>query len=94
MKKLNKKHKIMILVSIIILLILIAVIIGTNIIRNQTTSEEYNVANGSSSNENLLPEYIKAGITLGGVTGTLEDLDTFDATAEPDDILEGKTANE
>ena len=92
MKKLNKKHKIMILVSIIILLILIAVIIGTNIIRNQITSEEYNVANGSSSNGNLLPEYIKAGITLGGVTGTLEDLDTSDATATAEDILWGKIA--
>ena len=92
MKKLNKKHKIMILVSIIILLILIAVIIGTNIIRNQITSEEYNVANGSSSNGNLLPEYIKAGITLGGVTGTLEDLDTSDATATAEVILWGKIA--
>ncbi len=92
MKKLNKKQKIIILVSVIILLILIAVIIGTNIIRNQITSEEYNVANGSSSNGNLLPEYIKAGITLGGVTGTLEDLDTSDATATAEDILWGKIA--
>ena len=92
MKKLNKKQKIIILVSVIILLILIAVIIGTNIIRNQITGEEYNVANGSSSNGNLLPEYIKAGITLGGVTGTLEDLDTSDATATAEDILWGKIA--
>ena len=39
-----------------------------------------------------MPEYIKAGITLGGVTGTLESLDTSDATATPEDILWGETA--
>lgn len=36
--------------------------------------------------------YIKEGITIGGITGTLETLNTFDATARPEDIVEGKTA--
>ena len=40
----------------------------------------------------FLSEYIKEGITLGGVTGTLKDLDTSDATATAEDILEGKVA--
>ena len=40
----------------------------------------------------MLPEYIKEGITLGGVTGSLVDLDTSDATATAEDILWGKTA--
>ncbi len=39
-----------------------------------------------------MSEYIKEGITLGGVTGTLKDLDTSDATATAEDILEGKVA--
>lgn len=88
MKKINKKQKVIILISITIVIVLIGIIIGANINKINILSEKYNTAN----NGNLLPEYIKAGITLGGVTGTLEDLDTSDATAKPEDILYGKTA--
>lgn len=41
---------------------------------------------------NLKPENIKKDITVLGVTGTLEDLDTSDATATASDILQNKTA--
>ena len=41
---------------------------------------------------NLKPENIKKDITVLGVTGTLEDLDTSDATATANDIINPKTA--
>ena len=92
MKKLSKKQQLIILISIITIIVIIGIIIGANIIRTNIANGNYNSSNGSSNNKNLLPEYIKAGITLGGVTGTLEDLDTSDATATAEDIALGKTA--
>ncbi len=92
MKKLSKKQKLIILISIITIIVIIGIIIGANIIRTNIANGNYNSSNGSSNNGNLLPEYIKKGITLGGVTGTLESLDTSDATATPADIAYGKTA--
>lgn len=41
---------------------------------------------------NLKPENLKAGVTCLGVTGTLEELDTSNATATASDIADGKTA--
>ena len=41
---------------------------------------------------NLLSQNLKEGVTVLGVTGTLETLDTSDATAQASDIVEGKTA--
>ena len=92
MKKLSKRQKLIILISIITIIAIIGIIIGANIIRTNIANGNYNSSNGSSNNGNLLPEYIKEGITLGGVTGTLKDLDTSDATATAEDILEGKVA--
>ena len=92
MKKLSKKQKLIILISIITIIVIIGIIIGANIIRTNIANGNYNSSNGSSNNGNLLPEYIKKGITLGGVTGTLESLDTSDATATAEDIAYGKTA--
>lgn len=92
MKKISKKQKLIILISIITVIVVIGIIIGANVIKVNILTGKYNTANKDSNNGNLLPEYIKAGITLGGVTGTLEDLDTSDATATPEDILYGKTA--
>lgn len=42
--------------------------------------------------QNLIPENIKKGEVVYGVEGTFDTIDTSDATAGPDDILEGKTA--
>ena len=86
MKKITKKQKIIILVSIITIVIVIGIVIGANTIKISIANEKYNSSNSDSSNGNLLPEYIKKGITLGGITGTLESLDTSDATATPEDI--------
>ena len=45
-----------------------------------------------AGDRNLMPENIKKGEKIYGVTGTLDVLDTSDATAGPDDILVGATA--
>ena len=92
MKKISKKNKIIILTAIALIIVIIGILIGTNAIKVNILTGKFNSANNSSSSGNLLPEYIKAGITLGGVTGTLEDLDTSDATATAEDIALGKTA--
>lgn len=92
MKKTSKKNKIIILIAIALIIVVIGILIGTNAIKVNILTGKYNSANNDSSNGNLLPEYIKAGITLGGVTGTLQDLDTSDATATPEDIAWPKTA--
>lgn len=93
MKKISKGKKMVIIaIAILVLIAIIGSIVYINVINTNTKNNNYNSANGSSYTSTLLPEYIKEGITLGGVTGTLVDLDTSDATATPEDILEGKTA--
>jgi len=92
MKKISKKEKMIILIAMALIIVIIGIIVGANAIKVNIANGKYNSANNNSSNGNLLPEYIKAGITLGGVTGTLEDLDTSDATATAEDIEWGKTA--
>ena len=92
MRKLNKKQKLIIIISIATIIVILGLIIGANVIRTNIANNSYESSNSGSSNGNLLPEYIKKGITLGGVTGTLESLDTSDATATAEDIMWGKTA--
>ncbi len=92
MKKLNRKQKLIIIIAIITIIVIIGIVVGANAIRVGIANSKYESSNSDSSNSNLLPEYIKKGITLGGVTGTLEDLDTSDATATEWDIAYGKTA--
>lgn len=92
MKKLNKKQKLIILIAMVTVIVIVGIAIGANAIRTNIANSSYESSNSGSNNGNLLPEYIKKGITLGGVTGTLESLDTSDATATAEDILEGKTA--
>ena len=83
--------KIIVFASIILILLFIG-IISIQVIRTNLSNDIYNSANNGSNNKNLIPEYIKEGITLGGVTGTLRDIDTSDATATAGDIVYGKTA--
>ena len=91
MKKLNKKQKIIALVAIILVAIILTLIITSNIVNNnKITSEEY-LATTANAGSTLVANYIKKGVTIGGITGTLEVLDTSDATAKPEDIMWGKT---
>lgn len=91
MKKTSKNKKQMGFISILIIAIIVA--ITTSIIKNnnQIANEGYSTAPTNADSE-IIANYIKKGITIGGVTGKLESLNTFDATATAEDILYGKTA--
>ena len=93
MKKISSKQKLIYGISIILVAVILAIVITTNIIKNnnQVASEGY-TATTANANSNLVASYIKSGITIGGITGTLESINTFDATATPEDIAAGKTA--
>lgn len=92
MKKIEKNRRLKVIISIICIIIIIGIILDANVIKVNIANGKYNSSNSGSNNKNLIPEYIKEGITLGGVTGTLKVLDTSDATAKPEDITKGKTA--
>ena len=93
MKKLSKKQKIIGVVALLLLAVILAIVITTNITRNnsQLSNERY-LATTANAGSDLVASYIKSGITIGGITGTLESLNTSDATATPEDITLGKTA--
>ena len=97
MKKLSKKQKLIGCIAIILVAVILAIVITTNIISNNNKSnliasqEEY-LATTANAGSSLVASYIKKGITIGGITGTLETLDTSDATATPSDIAKGKVA--
>ena len=92
MKKISKKQRLIIAISILLLLIILAIIITSNINskNNNLASEEYFAT--TNANSNLIASYIKEGVKVGGITGTLKTLDTSDATATAADIAKGKTA--
>ena len=91
--KLSKKQKLVGGMAIIIVAVILAIVITTSIVKNnnQVASEGYS-ATTANAGSSLVASYIKKGITIGGITGTLETLDTSDATATPEDIALGKTA--
>lgn len=87
MEKPNKKQKLIAFIAVIVVAVILTIIITTNVVNNQMQNGEY----GATANSNLVANVIKKGITIGGITGTLENLDTSDATATAEDILWGKT---
>ena len=92
MKKTNKKEKIIVIAIVGIILlaaIIVAVVQVTN--NNNVENSEYE-ATITGAGSSLIASYIKAGVRIGGITGTLEVLDTSDANATAEDILQGKTA--
>lgn len=92
MKIKDSKKKIIWLITVIAL---ITIILGSVIIRNTVMNQEAKEGNqlaGANQNSELIANNIKKGVTIGGVTGTLETLDTSDATATPDKIFKGETA--
>lgn len=91
MKKTNRKQRLIVLIAIILIIIILAILLTTNVIKNNIGNEDYS-ATTANAGSTLVANYIKEGITIGGITGTLKDLDTSDATATPEDILWGKTA--
>ena len=93
MKKISKKQKLIIAIAIVLIVIILAIVITTNIIStNKNLASEGYLATTENASSNLIASYIKKGVKVGGITGTLETLDTSDATATPADIALGKTA--
>ena len=97
MKKLSKKQKLVGFIAILLVAVILAIVITTNIIvnnhqSNQLASQEEYLATTANAGSSLVASYIKKGITIGGITGTLETLDTSDATARAEDIAMGKVA--
>lgn len=88
--KMNSK-KILIIISVALLSVLAISILVKNISVNQKVMNEEKLA-GGNANSSLIANNIKKGITIGGITGTLEIIDTSDANATPEDITFGKTA--
>lgn len=91
MKNSNKKKKIIGAIAIMLILIILTIIITTNVEKNNGLNNGQYLAT-ANANSNLVAQYIKSGITIGGITGTLEILDTSDADATAEDIKLGKTA--
>ena len=93
MKKLSKKQKLIGFVAILVVAVILAIVITTSIISNndQVASEGYS-ATTANAGSSLIANYILNGITIGGITGRMDVLDTSDATATPEDIVKGKTA--
>ena len=91
MKKLNSKQKLIGGIAIILVAVIIAIVITTSIVNNNQVANEGYSATTANGDSELIANYIKKGITIGGVTGKLESLNTFDATAKPEDIALGKT---
>ena len=93
MKKLSKKQKLIVFIAILIVAIIIAIVITTSIVRNngQVANEGY-AATSANAGSSLISNYILNGITIGGITGKMDVLNTADATATPEDIALGKTA--
>lgn len=93
MKKLSKKQKLIGFVAILLVAVILAIVITTSIIseNNEVESEGY-LATTANAGSSLIANYILNGITIGGITGKMDVLNTSDATARPEDIAKGKTA--
>ena len=87
MKKISKKQKIIGFIAILLVAVVLTIVLITNIIsnNNKVAREDY-LATTANVDSELVASYIKKGITIGEITGTLEVLDTSDATATPEDI--------
>ena len=92
MGKLSKKQKFIVFISMLIFVVILTIIIITNIIKSNSSIADESYLSTANAYSNLVAGYIKNGITIGGITGTLEILDTSDATATSADIVWGKTA--
>lgn len=95
MKNLCKNKKLIGAIAIILIAVILAIIITTNILQsdnNNQIAEEGYLATTAGAGSSLIANYILNGITIGGITGKMDVLNTSDATATEEDIAYGKTA--
>ena len=90
MKKTNKRAKIITVIAIVTVIVFAGILIATNVIKNNNVNNESYLAT-ANANSDLVASYIKSGVTIGGIMGTLETIDVSNATATAEDVLEGKT---
>ena len=90
MRKTNKKKIIISIITILLITIILSIIIIRNVVKNSSINQESYLGT-ANANSTLVASYIKSGVTIGGVTGTLEILDPSDATATEPDVLAGET---
>ena len=91
MKKISIIQKTIIIIALILIVVILSTIFTVNIIKNKNLSKERYMGATANASSTLVASYIKKGITIGGITGTLEVLNTSDANAKPEDISWGKT---
>lgn len=89
--KINKVRILSITIFLVTLIILIG-IINSKIIKNDNSVIQSQYQAGTDDGSELVSNYIKEGVQVGGIVGKLKTLDTSDATATPEDITKGKTA--
>lgn len=92
MKKINKKQKLIGIILIILLVVVLTIVITNNIRKNKNVSKGEYSATITNAGSNLIANYIKEGVKIGGITGKLKTLDTSDATATEMDIDYGLVA--
>lgn len=90
MIKSNKKKIVISIITIMLIIIILAIVIITNVVKKSNINQE-NYLGTANANSTLVASYIKSGVTIGGITGTLEILDPSDATASTQDVLSGET---
>lgn len=93
MKKLNGKQKLLGGIAIILLAVIIAIVVTVNIAsKSSKIANEGYAATSANAGSSLIANYILNGITIGGITGKMDILNTNDATAKAEDIAWGKVA--
>ena len=71
MKKSNKRAKIITVIAIVTVIIIVGILITTNVIKNNNVGNESYLAT-ANANSDLVASYIKEGVTIGGITGTMK----------------------
>ena len=92
MKKLSKKQKLIGFIAILLVTVIIAIVITTSIVNNNQVANEGYATTSANAGSSLISNYILNGITIGGITGKVDVVDTNDATATAEDIAAGKVA--
>ena len=93
MKKLNGKQKLIGSIAIVLVAVILAIVITVNVASNNSQiADEGYAATSANAGSSLIANYILNGITIGGITGKMDILNTNDATAKAEDIAWGKVA--
>ena len=71
MKKTNKRAKIITVIAIVTVIVFAGILIATKVIKNNNVNNGNYLAT-ANANSDLVASYIKSGVTIGGITGTMK----------------------